>query len=95
MTGKVVEAVDEVQVIKSDLSHHLASITDHLHQSHSLHVSDRPINMVAFSSIVAALMAAGSALALPTAEVEVPSVNVTEIEELSLLKRGIGQGTGM
>lgn len=51
--------------------------------------------MVSFSSIVAALMAAGSALALPTAEVEVPSVNVTEIEELSLLKRGIGQGTGM
>lgn len=53
--------------------------------------------MVAFTSIVAALMAAGSALALalPTAEVEVPSVNVTEVEELSLLKRGIGQGTGM
>ena len=50
--------------------------------------------MVAFSSFVTALLAAGTALTLPTAEVEVPSVNVTEFEELSLLKRGIGQGTG-
>jgi len=50
--------------------------------------------MVAFTKILAALMAACSALALPAAEVEVSSLNVTEIEERSLLKRGIGKGTG-
>ena len=80
--------------IKANPCHHPSpsQIPDLPHQSPPHTASDRTINMVAFTSILAALMAAGSALALPT--FEVPSENVTEVEDFSLVKRGIGQGTG-
>jgi hypothetical protein len=56
--------------------------------------------MVAFSSIFVAMMAAGSALALPTLEVlDERAANITEREEgsglLNLYKRGnVNPGTG-